>query len=440
MADGIPLFIEELTRAVVDSALDAARSRARSAAPLPLDGDSRHPADSLMARLDQLGSAKLVAQQAGVIGREFSYELLRRDLTPAPQDACGRTDASRSRAGPRRPARARYSTSSTRLCRTSPTRAPAQPAPGTPHVDRRSHGEAVPTEEAGTARVTGAPLDPAVGNELALAGWLAAGERASSAPIPRGDRPLADRPRSVPHLSDPGSVAREGAGAPPGLGTGLMIMKGRGARSEGALPRALALVRGKPESDSLRRPLGLMACRDGPRTGRERADELLRSPRNWATRRSCCRPTTVSGRRSTCSARTTSVAGTPTRARALRPGPPRLQARSTAGTTPGCARWASAHSCWLLGRLREGLGTCVARWMGGVLGHVGSRAHAMDYALAVHRLRRDAARSRAVARRWWASPPSSIWASTVPRAMLFRGWATSDAGDAAGGSTRCATR
>jgi predicted ATPase len=64
-ADGIPLFAEELTQAVVEAGGDAAVAEI----PVTLQ-------DSLLARLDRLSSAKEVAQRAAVLGREFSYELL----------------------------------------------------------------------------------------------------------------------------------------------------------------------------------------------------------------------------------------------------------------------------------------------------------------------------------------------------------------------------
>jgi class 3 adenylate cyclase/predicted ATPase/energy-coupling factor transporter ATP-binding protein EcfA2 len=62
--DGVPLFVEELTKAVLESAGD---------------GDAVVPAtlkDSLMARLDRLGDAREVAQIASVIGRHFDFALL----------------------------------------------------------------------------------------------------------------------------------------------------------------------------------------------------------------------------------------------------------------------------------------------------------------------------------------------------------------------------
>jgi len=63
---GVPLFVEELTRAVLESG--AVKPSARE---IPVT-----PHDSLMARLDRLGSAKDALQVASVIGGEFSYELL----------------------------------------------------------------------------------------------------------------------------------------------------------------------------------------------------------------------------------------------------------------------------------------------------------------------------------------------------------------------------
>jgi len=63
---GVPLFVEELTRAVLESG--DARLTGREI-PVTLH-------DSLLARLDRLGPAKEVIQIGAVIGSEFSYELL----------------------------------------------------------------------------------------------------------------------------------------------------------------------------------------------------------------------------------------------------------------------------------------------------------------------------------------------------------------------------
>ena len=61
--DGVPLFVEELTRSVMESAGEG------SAVPTTLK-------DSLMARLDRLGGAREIAQIAAVIGRQFTLAML----------------------------------------------------------------------------------------------------------------------------------------------------------------------------------------------------------------------------------------------------------------------------------------------------------------------------------------------------------------------------
>ena len=74
-ADGIPLFVEEMTKAVLEADSGGA---AQTAAAIP-SATLAVPASlhaSLMARLDRLGPAKAVAQIGAAIGREFSYALL----------------------------------------------------------------------------------------------------------------------------------------------------------------------------------------------------------------------------------------------------------------------------------------------------------------------------------------------------------------------------
>ena len=65
--DGVPLFIEELTKAILETAPDG--PSLALAVPSTLQA-------SLMARLDRLPAAKQVAQIGAVIGREFSHNLL----------------------------------------------------------------------------------------------------------------------------------------------------------------------------------------------------------------------------------------------------------------------------------------------------------------------------------------------------------------------------
>ena len=75
--DGIPLFVEELTKTVMQSnLLKDAPSGYHLSRPLPQWVIPATLQDSLMARLDALGQAKEVAQVGAVIGREFSHRLM----------------------------------------------------------------------------------------------------------------------------------------------------------------------------------------------------------------------------------------------------------------------------------------------------------------------------------------------------------------------------
>ncbi|MFV2091291.1 MAG: AAA family ATPase, partial [Pseudomonadales bacterium] len=67
-ADGVPLFLEELTRTVA-VATTATSSPASDMIPMSLR-------DSMMARLDSVGDAKEVAQLGALLGRRFSFEIL----------------------------------------------------------------------------------------------------------------------------------------------------------------------------------------------------------------------------------------------------------------------------------------------------------------------------------------------------------------------------
>jgi class 3 adenylate cyclase/predicted ATPase len=76
-SDGIPLFVEEMTKAVLEAGSEMASQRAIAAVPSPALAVPASLHASLMARLDRLGgSAEELAQIAAAIGREFSYALL----------------------------------------------------------------------------------------------------------------------------------------------------------------------------------------------------------------------------------------------------------------------------------------------------------------------------------------------------------------------------
>ena len=92
--DGIPLFVEEMTKAVLEAAgegdarhIAAAFRHAALAVPASLHA-------SLMARLDRLGSAKDVAQIGAAIGREFSHPLLAAVVASQRRNSSRRSTAS----------------------------------------------------------------------------------------------------------------------------------------------------------------------------------------------------------------------------------------------------------------------------------------------------------------------------------------------------------
>ena len=73
--DGIPLFVEELTKAVLEAESHRAEHAIAAIPPPALEVPASLHA-SLMARLDRLGPAKEVAQIGAMIGREFSHALI----------------------------------------------------------------------------------------------------------------------------------------------------------------------------------------------------------------------------------------------------------------------------------------------------------------------------------------------------------------------------
>ena len=85
--EGVPLFVEELTKTVLEAGLLEDRGdRYELTGPLPTLAIPTTLQDALMARLDRLAPVKEVAQIGAVIGREFSYRLLAA-LTPLGETA-----------------------------------------------------------------------------------------------------------------------------------------------------------------------------------------------------------------------------------------------------------------------------------------------------------------------------------------------------------------
>jgi predicted ATPase len=75
--DGVPLFVEELTKMVLESGLLQEREdRYDLTGPLPPLAIPTTLHDSLMARLDRLAAVKSLSQLGATLGREFAYDLL----------------------------------------------------------------------------------------------------------------------------------------------------------------------------------------------------------------------------------------------------------------------------------------------------------------------------------------------------------------------------
>jgi predicted ATPase len=75
--DGVPLFVEELTKTVLGRLLQEVEGSYKLAGPLPPLAIPTTLHDSLMSRLDRLATVKAVAQLGAAIGRQFGYEILR---------------------------------------------------------------------------------------------------------------------------------------------------------------------------------------------------------------------------------------------------------------------------------------------------------------------------------------------------------------------------
>lgn len=75
--DGVPLYVEELTKMLLESdLLQEETDQYVLTGPLNTVTIPDTLQDSLMARLDQMHTAKEVAQLGAVLGREFAYEFL----------------------------------------------------------------------------------------------------------------------------------------------------------------------------------------------------------------------------------------------------------------------------------------------------------------------------------------------------------------------------
>ena len=443
-ADGIPLFIEELTHAVLGLGLldDGRSGLAGSVGPSPALAIPFTLQDSLMARLDQLGPAKFVAQLASVIGREFSYPLLSA-IAPLPAERLRAEVAALEDAG------LVHSKGSTVGEVFAFKHVLVQEAAYQTLLRGRRHEfhkliaqvlqEQFPQQTRDAPELLAHHWTQAGDVERAVAGWLAAGERACQrSEYTEAIGHLRKGVDLVAHLPDPVQRRDRELALLLALGPALMMVTGAGTLEvAGIYDRALALCAEIPKSGlhfAARWGRWLVAM--DHRAGLERADDLLHLARElgdaahlvqahhcqWATlymlgaHEECCRHADEG-------------------IRLYDPGRHRLQADLYGGHDPKvCALGERALSYWLLGRFDESLASIrLALDWAESLAHVGSRVHAMDYALVLHRLRRDAAEVARRASEMTAFAAEQHLSEYHAKAMLFRGWAKALLGDVSRG-------
>jgi class 3 adenylate cyclase/predicted ATPase len=443
-ADGIPLFIEELTHAVLGSGVldDGRRGIADTQGPVPDVAIPSTLQGSLMARLDQLGPAKFVAQLASAIGREFSYALLSA-IVPLPTEGLRAELAALEDSG------LVYSRGSTSDEVFAFKHALVQEVAYQTLLRGRRHElhmliarmlqERFPQQARDTPELLAHHWTQAGDIERAVAGWLAAGERASERSeyneavghLRKGFDLVADLPDPVQRRDRELALLLA-------LGPVLMTVTGAGTPEVGRLyTRALELCGEIPKSGlHFAARWGRWRAAMDHRAGLERADDLLRLAREledpallvqahhcqWATlymlgaHEECCWHADEG-------------------IRLYDPERDRLHALLYGGHDPKvCALGERALSSLFLGRLDESVSSIrLALDWAESLAHVGSRVHALDYALAVHRLRRSAGEVARRADEMVVLATDQRLGEYRAKGLLYGGWAQALRGDVPGG-------
>lgn len=442
--DGVPLFVEELTRAVLGSDLVTAfgdRYTPNASLPAHFIPSTLH--DSLMERLDQLGPAKLTAQVAGAIGRKFTSELLEAVAPPTVPDVraglrdlenAGLIHAEADASGSgyafkhvlvqevayQSMLRSRRYELHLRIAEALESRFP-QTARDAPELVAHHWTEA------------GVP-------ERSTERWLAAGLRASERSEHReAIAHLRKGLALVPRLADERLRRSRELELLLALGPVLITTEGGGAPEVGALyARTLELCAGMPDSAAhVAAYWGSWRASMDLRTGRERADRMLALAAalgepalrlqghhcQWATLymigalQECCRHIELG-------------------LELYQPDRHRAHAALYGGhDAKVCALGERALARWMLGRPGEALADVQASlgWAR-ELNHVGSRAHAMDYALVLHTFMRDVDAVAACAEELVAYASEQHLRDHRAKAMFFRGWARAMRADPEAGS------
>jgi class 3 adenylate cyclase/predicted ATPase len=442
-ADGVPLFVEELTRALLGTGLLSEHpDRYMLSAPLPALAIPSTLQDSLMARLDQLGQAKFVAQIAGAIGRSFSHELLQA-VAPLPPDRLrdglrvleesGLVHAeSGSHAGSyafkhalvqeaayQSLLRSRRRELHLRIAEVLESSFP-QTARNAPELLAHHWTEAGVAERAVTA-------------------WLAAGQRASERSEYReAIGHLRRGLELVPRLAEAAEQRSRELALLLVLGPALMTAEGAGTPEVTRVyARALELCEAMPESAShFAAYWGWWRASMDHHMGRERADKLLGLARNlgdpelllqahhcqWAT-------LYMLGAHDECCGHIEAGLGL------YDPRQHRAHATLYGGhDAKVCALGERALARWLLGKpgaALEDVASALA-WAD-ALSHAGSRAHAMDYALVLHKFRRDAQAVGRCAADLIAYASEQKLRYHRAKGAFFRGWARAMLGEVPAG-------
>ena len=439
---GVPLFIEELTRAVADAPRgdqDAPISPGRAPALLAVPSTLK---DSLMARLDQLGAAKSTAQIAGVIGREFSYglleavaqlppERLREDLRGLEESGLvyrvARMDeesyvfkhALVQEAASDSLLLKRRRELHTRVAETLELRFP-QTARDAPELVAHHWTEAGAVERAVEA-------------------WLSAGRRASErSEYTEAIAHLRHGLRLVPRLGDRELQRTRELALLLALGPALITTEGGGTAEVATVyRRALELCEEIPESGShFVAQWGWWRTSMNHRTGRQRADKMLELAHHlgdpqllvqahhseWATlymlgaHSECCRH--VEAGLSVYELKEDRV----------------YSALYGGHDAKVCGLGEAGLANWMLGRPDRAVNysRSALDWAG-ELSHVGSRAHAMDYAMVLQKFRRDVDAVHRLAVELFEYASEQKLRVPCAKGAFFRGWARATLGDVGAG-------
>lgn len=439
-ADGIPLFIEELTRAVL-GLLGGAQGGPAVAVARALSIPSTLQ-DSLMARLDQLGPSKLVAQLASAIGREFGYPLLAA-IAPLPAEQLRADLAALEEAGlvhAKDGAVGEVFAFKHALVQEVAYQTLLRSRRQELHAKVASVLEEQFPRQANDAPELLAHHWTEAGDVLrAVRGWLAAGERAAErSEYNEAVGHLSKGLELVPALGDPVRRRDLELSLLLSLGPVQMMVTGAGTPEVARFyARALEICRDTPKSGlHFAARWGRWRAAMDRKAGLERADDLLRLAEElgdpahlvqahhtqWATlymlgaHEECCRHADEG-------------------IRLYDPERHRLHAHLYGGHDPKvCALGERALSCWLIGRLDEARSSvAMSRAWADTLGHVGSRLHAMDYGVQIHRLARDPVAAARQAEEMIAYADEQRLGEHRAKGMLFHGWARALADDPEGG-------